>query len=122
MEQTSDVLDRASALASVGGDQEFLRELAGIAQAAWPTLLQDIREALAGGKLSEVVKFAHLVKVTAQFISARKAYSTALQLEKAGAYGDLEGARQAGSRLGEELDRLDAALASLGNDESFCRS
>src|SRR5690242_16725824 len=106
MGQTSEVLDRASALASVGGDLEFLRELAGMVQAAWPTLLHDIREALAEGNLAAVEKSAHLVKVTAEYISARKARLQACLLENTAAYGDLEGTRQAAYRLEEELNRV----------------
>lgn len=40
---TSYILDRSRALAAVGGDSRFLSELAGIFEAAYPTLLEGIQ-------------------------------------------------------------------------------
>ena len=46
MEEISEILDRTAALASVGGDLEFLSELLGLFRATSSTLLRDIQEAL----------------------------------------------------------------------------
>jgi hypothetical protein len=121
MDQRSEIMDRASVMASVGGDLEFLGELTGIVQAAWPTLLEDIRRALADGDLAVVKTSARLMKVTTEYVSARRACLAATLLESAAARGDLESSRQAGSRLEEEINQLKLALAALGNVAGFLR-
>ena len=119
MKENSDALDSVAALASVGGDVEFLGKLVGIFRAASPTLLHDIHEALAGGDLQAVEKSAHLMKVAAQSVSAKGAYETALVLETRARYGELGGAQQASQRLEEEIGELKPALAALGNAVGF---
>jgi len=115
MEQTSEILDSTAALAGVGGDLEFLSERLGIFRAAAPTLLHDIREALAKGDLPALAKAAHLVKVTAQDLAARRVYVAAAVLESMATGGELEGARQASSMLEEEMNHLKSALTALTN-------
>ena len=75
------------ALSSVGGDYEFLTEIVGLAQAAWPTLLANIQSGMASGDLRAVETAARLAKVAAQNVSAKRAYESALQLEASGAQG-----------------------------------
>ena len=115
MEHTSEILDSTAALACVGGDRIFLLELLGIYRAAWSTLLDDIREALAQGDLPALANAAHLVKVTAQNVAARRVYAAATLLEKMATCGGLVGARQAFSRLEEEMDYLKSPLTALSN-------
>jgi HPt (histidine-containing phosphotransfer) domain-containing protein len=115
MEQSSEILDRTAALASVGGDLEFLSELLGIFRAASPALLHDIREALVKVDLPALANAAHLVRVTAQNVAARRVYLAATLLEKMAACGELEGARHASSRLEKEMDQLKSALTMLAN-------
>lgn len=114
MEQNMEVLDSTLALASVGGDVEFLAELAGITEAAWPTLLQSIREALADGDLPRAQKAAHLVRITAENLFARRAYLAAFLLESKAGSGELERACQATSALEEEMNRVKPVLADFG--------
>lgn len=115
MEQTSEILDTTAALAGVGGDPEFLSELLGIFRAASPTLLHDIREALLRVDLPALANAAHLVRVTAQNVAARRVYVAATLLEKMATCGELEGARQASSMLEEEMGHLKSALTALAN-------
>jgi HPt (histidine-containing phosphotransfer) domain-containing protein len=115
MEQSQEILDRTAALAGVGGDLEFLSELLGIFRAASPTLLHDIREALVKGDLTALAYAAHLVRITAQNVAARRVYLAATLLEKMATCGQLEGARQASSRLEEEMDELKSLLTALTN-------
>ncbi len=115
MRQASDILDTTAALTGVGGDREFLWELLGIFRAAWPTLLRDIREALVKGDLRPVKNAARLVKVAAQNVAARRVSAAALLLEETATYGELQGARQACSRLEEAIDQLESTLVVLGN-------
>jgi hypothetical protein len=53
-EKYLEVFDMGLVLSSVGGDGEFLTELVGLVQAAWPTLLSDIRGGMARGDLRSV--------------------------------------------------------------------
>jgi hypothetical protein len=115
MEQTSEILDSTAALAGVGGDRIFLSELLGIFRAASSTLLDDIRKALVKGDLPAVGNAAHLVKVTAQNVAARRVYAAATLLEEMATCGELEGAREASSRLEEEMDYLKPPLTALVN-------
>jgi len=115
MEQTLEILDRTAALAGVGGDREFLSELLGIFRAAWPTLLHDIREALVMGDLPALANAAHLVRVTAQNVAARRVYVAATLLEEMATCGELKGARETFSRLEEEMDHLKSALTTLAS-------
>ena len=119
MKENSDALDSVAALASVGGDVEFLGKLVGIFRAASPTLLRDIHEALAGGDLQTVEKSAHFVEVAAQSVSAKGVYESALVLETRARYGELEHAQQASRRLEEEIEELKPAFAALGNAVGF---
>jgi hypothetical protein len=116
MEGNEEVFNSALAMASVDGDQEFLGELAGITEAAWPTLRSDIREALAGGDLQGAQKGAHLVRVMVQNLFARRAYLAAFLLETMAGVGELEGARQAIGCLEKEMDRLKPIFADLGKN------
>lgn len=114
MEQNIEILDSASALASVGGDLEFLSELAGLIQAAWPTLLDKIRQNLAAGRLDEVKTHARLAQAAAGYVSARRARASALQLQLTAGKGDLQGAQSATALLEEEVARLCLVLPTLG--------
>ena len=115
MERTSEILDGPAALAGVGGDRTFLSELLGIFRAASSTLLEDIREALVKGDLAAVGSAAHLVKITPQNVAARRVYAAATLLEEMATCGELEGAREASSRLEEEMDYLKPPLTALVN-------
>jgi HPt (histidine-containing phosphotransfer) domain-containing protein len=119
LEENSEVLDHRSALASVGGDREFFSEVAGLVQAAWPTLLGDIDQALAAGDLDAVQMTTRLAKAAAQNVSAARAYEAASRLEIAARGGQLEAAREAGVQLEQEVERLTAALATLGKSACF---
>ena len=110
MEQHAEVFNETLALSSVGGDRDFLAEVVGLVQAAWPTLLADIREGLERGNLSAVGMTARLAKAAARNVSAKRAYESAVKLEAMAAIGDLEGARGASKSLEREVERLQAVL------------
>jgi hypothetical protein len=113
-EQNAEVLDEALALRSVGGDWEFLAEVVGIVRAAWPTLLTDIREGIARGDLCAVEATARLAKAAARNVSARRAYDSALQLEKMAGKGDLQATQGARVSLEREVEKLQLVLSTLG--------
>jgi hypothetical protein len=109
----SEVLDSAAALASVGGDPEFLCEIVGLIQAAWPTLLDYIRQDIAAGDLHALEADARLARAAAQYVSARRAYLAALQLQFLAMQRDLEGAKRISENLEEAVAKLQPVLSSL---------
>jgi HPt (histidine-containing phosphotransfer) domain-containing protein len=115
MEWDPEVFDPNLALASLGGDQEFLIEVAGLFLAAWPTLWSDIRAGLAAGNLRAAERSASLVKAAARNISARKVSEAAHCLETLAREGALEGARAVSTSLAQEVERLKPLLSTLGN-------
>jgi len=112
-EQRAEVFDVAQALSSVGGDREFLAEVVGLIQAAWPTLLADIRKGMAQSDLYEVGAKARLAVAAARYVSARRTYEAARGLESIAAKEDWEGAREAMVNLEREVEILQFFLATL---------
>ena len=117
MEQHAEVFNETLALSSVGGDRDFLAEVVGLVQAAWPTLLADIREGLERGNLSAVGMTARLAKAAARNVSAKRAYESAVKLEAMAAIGNLEAARGASKSLEREVERLQAVLPTPEHSE-----
>ena len=113
-EQYAEVFDEALALQSVGGDREFLTEVVGLIQAAWPTLLADIQEAMDRQDLRAVETSARLAKAAARYVSARRACESALQLEMMAGKGDFQAALKASANLEQEAEILQLALSTLG--------
>lgn len=112
-EPASEVFDLRYALSALGEDREFLIELAGLFQAAWPTLRTDIREALAAGQLRIVEKSAQLVEAAARNISAKKVCESARCLQTLAHQGALDPARSAGVSLEHEVEKLLPHLAMV---------
>ncbi len=112
----AEVFDVGLALRSVGGDQEFLAEVVGLTQAAWPTLLTDIREGISRGDLRAVETSARLAKAAARNVSARRAYESALQLHTVAHKGDLQGVQSAVATLEREVEMLRFCLATLEDE------
>jgi hypothetical protein len=119
-EQYTEIFDVSQALESVGGDREFLAEVVGLTQAAWPTLLENIRGGVARGDLRAVESAARVAKAAAQNVSASRAYESALQLVRTARKGDLDAAQMASVEWEREVELLRIFLATLG--ESECSS
>ena len=117
-EQYIEVFNVSLALSSVGGDQEFLTEMVGLTQAAWPTLLANIRGGLTRGDLPTVEKTARLAKAAARYVSARRAYESALKLEAVAGKRDLPATQAASVDLEREVELLRLFLDTLLVDES----
>jgi HPt (histidine-containing phosphotransfer) domain-containing protein len=114
----AEVFDATLALNSVGGDSEFLTELVGLVRAAWPTLLADIREAMAMGDLRAVERTARLAKAAARNVSAKRAYDSAAQLETLIGKRDLPAAQRASTTLEQEVEKLQLVLSTLEKSAS----
>jgi HPt (histidine-containing phosphotransfer) domain-containing protein len=113
MQRSSEVLDSSLALSRVGGDLDFLLDVVGIAQAACPTLINDVRQAIERRDLKSLKKAIRLVKTVAEDVSARRTYVGALRIETLCRYGEWDAAEQACTTLESEMNQLKPALAEL---------
>jgi HPt (histidine-containing phosphotransfer) domain-containing protein len=113
---TSNVLDRSQALAAVGGDSRFLSDLAGIFEAACPTLLKGIQRALAAGDFLAAARAAHLLRVVAQNVAAEGVAGAALALEALAQHNLPNGAQEFYLVLQEEIERLKPVLSDLQSE------
>lgn len=116
VEEYAEVFDVGQALQSVGGDVEFLTEVVGLTQAAWPTLLTEIRDGVSRGDLRAIESSARLAKAAARNVSAKRVYECALQLYTIACKGDLQAARNAIAVLEREVEMLRFCLATLAAD------
>jgi HPt (histidine-containing phosphotransfer) domain-containing protein len=107
--------DHTQALSSVGGDREALTEVVGLMQAAWPSLLADIRKSVTKEDLSAVKMAARLAKAAARNLSARRAYESARELETMAEKEDLPAVRRTSENLELEVELLQLALSMLGD-------
>ena len=113
MDTDPEVFDRPAVLASVGGDRIFLDEVAGLFQAAWPTLSNDIRLGIAGSDVGAVETGARMVESAARDLSAKRVTESAHQLWDLARQGALHGAAVACSRLEREVVELRPYLKAL---------
>lgn len=109
----SEIVDRATVLARVGGDVEVLREVVGLFLDNCPKLLSEIREAVARGDDKALARAAHTLKGSVSNFAAKNAFEAALKLETMGMEADLTGAEDAYAFLEAEITRLKPALAAI---------
>jgi CheY-like chemotaxis protein/HPt (histidine-containing phosphotransfer) domain-containing protein len=107
------VVDRQSLLERVGGDMEFLRQVAEVFFDTWPTHLAQMQEAVAAQDSRQLQEVAHALKGAVGGLQAMAAYEAALRLEQLGRSGDMSGAESALARLQEEVRQLKAALNDM---------
>ena len=116
MKLACDGLDRSFALAAVGGDAGFLAELAGIFEAACPTLLERIQRALAAGDLIAAAVAARLLRAVAENVSAQRVASVALKCELLARQKSVAEAQAAHRALLEEVERIRPVLDDLKSE------
>ena len=113
-EQLQDqVLDRATALARVGGDLELLKEIAALFLDEYPRALDDMHKALAAGDAHTLERAAHGLKGSVANFGAPAAVDAAFQLEQAGKAGKLDQVPAALAALERTLACLHAELSSI---------
>ncbi len=110
------ILDRDAMLWSVGGDLNFLREIAGLFLAACPTLLAEMRSALDSDDLGRVEEAAHVLKGSARNLSATPTFDAACRLEGRAHRGEFALALEAYGQLESAVERLTPVLAELMED------
>ena len=107
------LLDRANALARVGGDLDLLREIAALFLDEYPRELDEIRTALASGDAHTLERSAHGLKGAVANFGARAAVDAAFQLEQLGKAGKLDQVPVFLAELERALACLHAELSAL---------
>ena len=118
MNEQPDVLDQAVVAElrdSVGGDEEFVKELVAAYLAESPGYLEAMAEAAMAGDAAAVVRPAHTVKSSSAALGALRLAATCKQIEFAAREGrvDQAGIHEARSLWAETI----AALAAAGLTE-----
>ena len=104
---------RQLALESVGGDAEFLSELAGIFCAAGPTLLKSLGKSIAAQNLDSAADAAHLLRSVAGSITALAVVKAALAVEMMARQGELDDMSKAYDALQQEARLLVDEIADF---------
>ena len=107
------MLDRAEALARVGGDIELLKEIAALFVEDYPRSLDEIRQALAACDAKTIERSAHGLKGAVANFGARAVVDEAYQIEQLGRSHKLDQVPPALAALEQSLASLQAELASL---------
>jgi len=107
------VLDEASLLALVGGDSALIRELTALFLQDSPARMAEMASALDAGDRTALERAAHTLKGSAGSLCGHPAARAALYLEDLAKSGDLGEARRAHAALGDEVRKLQDALADL---------
>jgi two-component system, sensor histidine kinase and response regulator len=110
------VLDRNALLDRVGGDIEFLQEIAGLFLQDCPKLLAQIRTAVSGGDARTLEYAAHTLKGSVANFGADAAREAAFRLEALGRAGDMKPAPDAYSILEQEIQRFTQELGTLSRE------
>ena len=92
-------LNRALALERVGGDEELLREIAGLFLEDYPSLITQIQKAVAEGNPSDLERAAHSLKGSIANFGSDPAYQASFDLEQMGRNKNMAGAADAYSQL-----------------------
>ncbi|HLW98146.1 MAG TPA: Hpt domain-containing protein [Candidatus Acidoferrales bacterium] len=110
--------DQDRALDAVGGDAQFLSELAGIFCAASSTLLKSLEESIAARASHETADTAHLMWSSARSFSVPEVEEAALAVEQMARRKKFDGIRSAFDELRQEIVQLTEALAKFRNGHS----
>jgi HPt (histidine-containing phosphotransfer) domain-containing protein len=111
------VLNRALALSRVGGDEDLLREIAGLFLEDYPQLVDKIRAALESNDAHALERASHSLKGSVANFCADSAYQAALELERIGRANDMAHAREAYERLDASLKSLQPELLALAGSQ-----
>ena len=110
-------IDRASALARMGGDEALLRDIAALFLEDCPMRLEAIRAHIDHKSAAGLQNEAHALKGAAGNLSASGLFEAAKTLERLGAENQLAGAEAAWRRLSDEAAVVMNALRRFENKE-----
>ncbi len=111
------VLDRIELLARVEGDRQLLKELVRLFSEERPALLDAMEAALRDGDAQELARAAHKAKGAFGNLSAPLALQAAGELEMLARHGELALATDVFLRLRTQVERLEAELRALTQDD-----
>ena len=117
---TSQIIDTAEFLESIGGEMEIVRDLVGLfLDEDCPKLMTNLREAVARCDSKGVQSAAHALKGLTGEFCAKPAFEAALTLETIGRNGDLSRVEEAYAVLQKEIERLKGVLIALANESQL---
>jgi PAS domain S-box-containing protein len=112
--------DWSTALATVQGSEDLLREIIEAFLEEAPRQVAAMHTALAGSDAASLRRAAHTVKGSMRYFGAQVAFDLASQLESLAHAGELQAAPAAVARLEQELQRITPLLsARLTNKETM---
>jgi signal transduction histidine kinase/DNA-binding response OmpR family regulator len=109
----SEILDRDTALAQVGGDAELLVEVVAVFRDTCGRVLEEMRSAIATKDARAVEHAAHRLKGSLSTLAASCAREAACRVEELGRSRNLAASTGALSALERELQRLDTELTAF---------
>jgi CheY-like chemotaxis protein/HPt (histidine-containing phosphotransfer) domain-containing protein len=104
--------DWSTALATVQGSEELLREIIEAFLEEAPRQVAAMHEALAGSDAALLRRASHTIKGAVRYFGAQQAFDLALQLETLAQNGDLHTAPAAVEKLERELNRITPLLST----------
>ena len=104
------VFDRQTALRRVGGQEDLLRSVTSLFVVECPKLVDRIEAAVGDSDPEELTISAHTLKGSADILAGDDVVALALQLEKIGRSGSVDGAADVLPELRTATDSLIAAL------------
>jgi CheY-like chemotaxis protein len=110
---TGGILDTATALALLEGDEALFAELVDLYLGELPRLLAELRGALAAGELLAVGHGAHRLSGLAKTLASSAACDAAVRLEEASRKGDRAAVADSSAKVESQFTRLQRALAGL---------
>ena len=111
-------MDRALALSRVGGDEDLLREIAGLFLEDYPVLVAKIQQAIEAQDANGLERASHSLKGSVANFGAEPTYKAALVLEQIGRSQDLTNVRAAYLELESSLAKLEPELLLLAESAS----
>jgi len=109
----AEVFDWNLALERIDGEEELLREIAGLVIETCPGWLSELEQHLHDRDRSSLRRMAHTIKGSADNLAATRAVTAAAQLESAAAEGDFEKAQALLPQCRAEVQQLITALQSF---------
>lgn len=107
------VIDTATALERVEGDEDLLRELALMLLESMPAMMEELRAACARADAEALERTAHTLKGSVGTLAAQRVWDTAQCLENSGRDGQLADSGALLAALEVEVGRLEEALRAL---------
>ena len=109
--------DHVRALDGVGGDVQFLNELAGIFCAACPALLKSLDESIATRSQLNAADNAHLLGSAARSLAAQRVADAAFAIEAMARRNEFEGLESRYDALSQDAERLVQALTKFRSEQ-----